>query len=95
MEFGKQYLVGERAPELFTAGASGCIHTNDTLRRLTADDAAAVAGSTSTSSTRTYSLNPTFNTSGGDPRETAGQIRTEMHRFLAELEAEQRGLLSD
>jgi hypothetical protein len=94
--YGKPYLVGERGPELFVPGMSGRVETNDTLRRLTADGAAAVAGGTSTSSTRTYSLNPTINIMGGDDtRAIAGQIRSEMRRFLAELEAEQRGLLSD
>lgn len=89
-------MVGERGPELFTPGASGRIETNDTLRRLTADGTAAVAGSSSSSSTRTYSLNPTFNISGGDdPRAIAGQVRSEMERYLRDLEAEQRGLLSD
>jgi len=94
---GKTYLVGERGPELFTPGATGRIETNDTLRKLTADGAAAVAGSsTSTSSTRTYTLNPTINIVGGDdPRAIAGQVRTEMDRYLRDLEAEQRGLLSD
>ena len=94
---GKTYLVGERGPELFTPGFSGNIHTNDTLRKLTADGAAAVAGSTTnTSSTRTYALNPTINIVGSDdPRAIAGQVRAEMERYLHDLEAEQRGLLSD
>jgi hypothetical protein len=80
---GKPYLVGERGPELFVPGASGRIEANNALRRLTADGAAAVAGSTSTSSTRTYSLNPTINIMGGDdPREIAGQVRAEMERYM-------------
>ncbi|WP_245269919.1 hypothetical protein [Nitrobacter hamburgensis] len=92
----KPYLVGERGPELFVPGMSGRIETNDTLRRLTADGAAAVAGSSSTSSTRTYSLNPTIDIMGGDdPRAIAGQVRSEMERYLRDLKAEQRGLLSD
>ncbi|WP_041357848.1 hypothetical protein [Nitrobacter hamburgensis] len=92
----KPYLVGERSPELFVPGMSGRIETNDTLRRLTADGAAAVAGSTNNTSSRTYSLNPTINIMGGDdPRAIAGQMRSEMERYLRELEAEQRGLLSD
>jgi hypothetical protein len=93
----KPYLVGERGPELFVPGTSGRIETNDTLRRLTADGAAAaVASSTSNTSNRTYSLNPTINIMGGDdPRAIAGQVRSEMERYLRELEAEQRGLLSD
>lgn len=95
--YGKPYLVGERGPELFVPGQTGRIETNNTLRRLTADGAAAVAGS-STNNTTTrgpVSFNPTFHITGGDPREVVGQIRTEMRRFLAELESEQRGLLSD
>jgi hypothetical protein len=32
---------------------------------------------------------------GDDPRAIAGQIRVEMERYLRDLEAEQRGLLSD
>jgi hypothetical protein len=64
---------------------------------LTADGAAAVADSTETTVTKggPITFSPTFNISGGAPREVAGQIRSEMQRFLAELEAEQRGLLSD
>jgi hypothetical protein len=96
VSFGRPYLVGERGPELFVPGMSGRVETNNTLRRLTADGAAAVAGSTSTSSTRTYSLSPTINiVGGGDPREAAAQVRAEMERYLRDLEAEQRGLLSD
>lgn len=41
------------------------------------------------------SFNPTFNISGGDPRETAALVRTEMLRFLSQLDSEQKGLLSD
>lgn len=96
VSFGKPYLVGERGPELFVPGMSGRIETNDRLRRLTADGTAAAVGSTSTSSTRTYSLNPTINIVGGnDPRAIAGQLRSEMERYLRDMEAEQRGLLSD
>jgi hypothetical protein len=96
VSFGRPYLVDEHGPELFVPGMTGRIETNDTLRRLTADGAAAVAGGTSTSSTRTYSLNPTINIVGGDdPRAIAGQVRSEMERYLRDLEAEQRGLLSD
>jgi hypothetical protein len=96
VSFGRPYLVGERGPELFVPGMSGRIETNNTLRRLTADGAAAVASSTSSTSTRTYSLNPTINIMGGDnPHAIAGQVRSEMERYLRDLEAEQRGLLSD
>jgi hypothetical protein len=95
VSFGKPYLVGERGPELFVPGMSGRIETNDRLRRLLADGVAMTTESSS-SSTRSYTLNPTINIVGGEnPREIAGQVRNEMRRFLAELEAEQRGLLSD
>jgi hypothetical protein len=91
----RPHLVGEHGPELFVPGMSGWIETNDRLRRLTADGAALAAGSTTTTN-RTYSLNPTINIMGGDdPRAIAGQVRAEMERYLRDLEAEQRGLLSD
>lgn len=73
------------------------IESNNTLSRLTADGASAVAGS-NTTTTATHgpvSFNPVFHITGGDPRAVAGQVRSEMQRFLAELESEQRGLLSD
>ena len=93
---GKPYLIGKRGPELYIPGMSGRIESNNRLRSLTADGVAAVAGSTSTLSTRTYSLNPTINIVGGDdPRAIAVQVRSEMERYLRDLEAEQRGLLSD
>jgi hypothetical protein len=96
VSYGKPYLVGERGPELFVPGRTGRIGTNDTLRRLTVDGAAAVAGSTNNTTSRTYSLNPTINiVAGDDPRAIAGQVRFEMERYLRDLEAEQRGLLSD
>jgi hypothetical protein len=77
-------------------GVSGRIETNNTLRRLTDNGTAAAAGSTFTSSTRTYTLNPSINIMGGDdPHAIAGQIRSEMERHLRDLEAEQRGLSSD
>jgi hypothetical protein len=92
---GKPYLIGERGPELYIPGMSGRIESHNRLRSLTADGVA-VAGSTSTLSTRTYSLNPTINIVGGDdPRAIAVQVRSEMERYLHDLEAEQRGLLSD
>lgn len=93
---GRLYVVNERGPELFMPGMSGRIESNDRLRRLTADGTTMLGGLTSSSSTRTYTLNPTINIMGGEnPREIAGQVRSEMRRFLAELEAEQRGFLSD
>ena len=94
--YGKPYLVGERGPELFVPGMSGNIETNDTLRGLTASGAAAVANSTTNNTTRgPVSFSPVFNISGDDPRGVADRVRGEMHRFLAELEADQRGFLSD
>ncbi|ARP99674.1 phage tail tape measure protein [Pseudorhodoplanes sinuspersici] len=94
--FGKPYLVGERGPELFVPGSSGRIETNDTLRRLTADGATAVAATESrTVRGGAISFNPVFNISGDDPRGIGVQVRAEMQRFLVELESEQRGLLSD
>lgn len=96
VSFGKPYLVGERGPELFVPGATGRVETNNTLRRLTADGTAAVARTESrTVQGGSVSFNPVFNISGDDPRGIANQVRGEMHRFLTELEAEQRGLLSD
>jgi hypothetical protein len=41
-------------------------------------------------------MSSTINFMGGDdPHAIAGQIRSEMERYLRDLEAEQRGLLSD
>nr|WP_244646286.1 hypothetical protein [Bradyrhizobium campsiandrae] len=75
---------------------SGRIESNDKLRSLTSDGAAAVASSSEmVTMSKQISFNPTFNISGGDPREVAGQVRSEMRRFLAALESEQRGNLSD
>lgn len=96
VSFGKPYLVGERGPELFVPGASGRIETNDRLRRLTADGATAVAGSSSSTTNRgPVTFSPTFHITGGNPQAIADQIDSRMRRFLAELEAEQRGYLSD
>lgn len=75
---------------------SGRIKTNDTPRRLTADWAAAVAGSTSNTTNRgPVTFSPTFHITGGNPKAVADQIDNRTRRFLAELEAEQRGYLSD
>jgi hypothetical protein len=76
---------------------SGRVELNDKLRGLTSDGASAVAPSSETvTMTRgPVNFNPVFNISGRDPREVAGQVRSEMQRFLAELESEQRGFLSD
>lgn len=71
---------------------SGRIETNDTLRRLTADGVAAVAGSSSNSTNRgAVTFSPTFHITGGNPQAIADQIDNRMRRFLSELEAEQRG----
>lgn len=96
VSFGKPYLVGERGPELFVPGTTGRIENNDRLRKLTADGVAAVVR-TEASTVRSANVNfsPTFNITGGNPHETAAQVRTEMRRFMAELESEQRGFLSD
>ncbi|WP_283805350.1 hypothetical protein [Nitrobacter hamburgensis] len=40
-------------------------------------------------------FSPTFNISGENPQAVARQIDNRMRRFLAELEAELRGYLSD
>ncbi|MGB3042325.1 MAG: phage tail tape measure protein [Xanthobacteraceae bacterium] len=94
---GKTYLVGERGPELFTPGLSGNIHTNDTLRKLTADGAAAVAGSTTNTTTRgpvTITNNWTIN--GADnPAAVERQIDSRFGELLRQLEFEQQGLLND
>lgn len=95
VDYGRAYLVGERGPELFVPGASGNITPNDTLRRLTADGMAAAAVSSTVTNGGPVSFNPTFNITGDNPHEIAGQVRSEMQRFLAELQSEQRGLLSD
>lgn len=93
----KPYLVGERGPELFVPGMSGNITPNDTLRRLTADGAAAVAGTESRNVRGgPITINNRWEINGADdPRGIGAQVRTEMQRFLAELESEQRGYLSD
>lgn len=97
VSYGKPYLVGERGPELFVPGATGRIETNHTLRRLTADGASALAGSTTnnTMNRGPVSFNPVFNISGDDPRGIGEQVRGEMRRFLAELESDQSSYLSD
>ena len=96
VSYGKPYLVGENGPELFVPGMSGRIEPNDKLRSLTSDSAAVVAHSTaSVTKGGPVNFNPTFNIAGGNPREVAGQVRSEMRQFLAKLESEQRGYLSD
>lgn len=92
---GKTYLVGERGPELFTPGLSGNIHTNDTLRKLTADGAAAVAGSTTTTTTTTHgpvSNTYHFTVNGAD---NPDMVVRQIEEYLRQLERQQMGLLSD
>jgi hypothetical protein len=75
---------------------SGRIETNDRLRRVLADGVALAAESTNYTTNRgPVTFSPTFHITGGNPQEIADQIDNRMRRFLAELEAEQRGLLSD
>jgi hypothetical protein len=97
VSFGRPYLVGERGPELFVPGMSGRIETNDTLRRLTADGAAAVAGSTNNTTSRgAVTITNNWTISGADnPREVVRQIDSRFAQLLRQMEAEQRGLLSD
>lgn len=98
VSFGKPYLVGERGPELFIPGATGRIETNNTLRRLTADGASTVAGSTTnTTATRgptTVTNHWTIN-GADDPRAVAWQIDSRFEELMRRLETDQRGLLSD
>lgn len=97
VSFGKPYLVGERGPELFVPGMSGRIETNDRLRRLTADGAAAVRGSTTNNTTRgpTTITNHWAINGADDPHGVACQIDSPFGELLRQMESEQRGLLSD
>jgi hypothetical protein len=98
VSYGKSYLVGERGPEFFTPGASGQITSNDRLRRLTADGAATVAGSSSsTSSTRgpVTIMNHWEINGADDPRAVASQIDSRFGELLRQMERQQSGLLSD
>jgi hypothetical protein len=95
---GKSYLVGERGPELFTPGISGNIHTNDTLRKLTADGTAAMSGDSYQTNTThgpvTIINNWTIN--GADnPDAVVRQIDSRFGELLAQMERAQSGLLSD
>lgn len=93
----KPYLVGERGPELFVPGMSGNITPNDTLRWLTADGTAAVAGSTTNNTSRgpTTITNHWEINGANDPRAVASQIDSRFAELMRQLESEQRGLLSD
>lgn len=85
---GKTYLVGEEGPELFTPGRSGEIVSNDRLAGLNARSGGGGG--------RARALNATFNIYGAtDPQAVARQCREEFRRFLWQMEAEQRALLSD
>lgn len=97
VSYGKPYLVGERGPELFVPGQTGGIETNNTLRRLTADGATAVAGSTNNTTTRgstTITNHWTIN-GADDPRAVVSRIDSRFAELMRQLESEQRGLLSD
>jgi hypothetical protein len=94
VSYGKPYLVGERGPELFVPGATGRIETNDTLRKLTADGAAAVVGST-TSTTTTHgpvTLSPTFIINGADNPEA---VERQIEQYMDRLAREYQGMLND
>jgi hypothetical protein len=94
--YGKPYLVGERGPELFVPGMTGRVETNNTPRRLTADGAAAVAGSTTTTTRGPTTITNNWTINGADdPRGVARQIDSRFGELLRQLEGEQRGLLSD
>ncbi len=97
VKFGKPYLVGERGPELFVPGATGRIETNNTLRKLTADGAAAVAA-TESRNVRSGPITITNHweiNDADDPRAVASQIDSRFAELMRRLEHEQRGLLSD
>ncbi|MFL9503094.1 hypothetical protein ACJMQP_23805, partial [Rhodopseudomonas palustris] len=82
--------------EIFVPGQTGRIETNSTLRGLTSQGASAVAGSTTTTRTGTYSFSNHWTINGADdPRAVADQIDGRFRQLLADLESEQRGLLSD
>ena len=94
---GMPYLVGERGPELFVPGATGRIETNNRLRGLVSSGAEAVAGSTSTNTTRgpTSITNHWTINGADDSRAVAGQIDRRFGELMRQLKHEQRGLLSD
>jgi hypothetical protein len=94
VSYGRRYLVGEKGPEIFTPGARGQITSNDRLRALTADGTAAVAGSSSTTTTNhgPVTLSPTFVINGAD---NPAAVERQIEQYMQRLMAEQRGLLSD
>lgn len=96
VSYGKPYLVGERGPELFIPGATGRIETNNTLRRLTADGASAVAGSSNTTNRGSVSVTNNWTINGADdPRAVADQIDSRFSELMRRLETEQSSYLSD
>lgn len=96
VSFGKPYLVGERGPELFVPSATGRIETNDTLRKLTADGAAAIAGSTTTNTRGPVTITNHWEINGAEnPRAVAEQVDRRFSDLMRRLESDQRGLLSD
>src|SRR5262249_43623557 len=98
VSYGKPYLVGERGPEVFVPGMAGNIAPNATPRRLTADGAAAVAGSPEYTTNKggpvTIINNWTIN-GADDPRAVVRQIDSRFGELMRQLENQQSGLLSD
>ncbi|WP_316233401.1 phage tail tape measure protein [Bradyrhizobium sp. SZCCHNPS2010] len=97
VSYGKPYLVGERGPELFVPRASGRVETNNTLRRLTADGASAVAATAhrptqdgAISVTNHWTIN-----GATDPRGVADQVDSRFSQLMRRLKADQSGYLSD
>lgn len=97
VSYGRPYLVGEQGPELFVPGMSGRIESNDKLRSLTSDGAAAVASSSesSTAVSRTNTAQITVQVQGGNPNDVRRAAEDAVYAAFARLESEQRGLLSD
>lgn len=97
VSYGKPYLVGEQGPELFVPGMSGRIESNDKLRGLTSDGAAAVASASenNTSVSRTNTAQITVQVQGGNPNDVRRAAEDAVYAAFARLESEQRGLLSD
>lgn len=99
VSYGKPYLVGENGPELFVPGLSGRIESNDKLRSLTSDGAAAVAAAPSEPGARAggpIAITNHWTINGADdPRAVEDQIDARFSILMRQLESEQRGLLSD
>ena len=102
---GKTYLVGERGPELFTAGYSGRILSNGALKRAgslgngrtlpATDDLVSAVRSRQAASKGDFS--PTFHITvqGGDGQDSAKRIRREVEAVLDKYQRQQTGALSD